>query len=654
MSREEKIEHVPGFLFLKKNTEGTDYAVADVHGNFELLKEAMKKVLGSKDGSPLEKHDRFFMVGDLVDKGPQSLEIMRFILNNRKQKEKPQIYVTRGNHEENCLWTIRYLEHLILLKKAQDEPDFFKKKYNPTEHFKKISEEDPQYYQEQQFPYHEFLQMQHENHMDPRNGGTWLKELFDKEFEEGKIFINAKREIEYDPASEIGQIKAYFESCPYVIEIEKTAVIVHADLHMSDEELQAVKTGKKKLDIRERAYLFEMAAWWREIPGNDEAPSPRNVKRTSPLSLPVICGHDIPLSGRQIHFLRAPNTYNGDAGGYYNNVLLRFNLSRKLIELVNGSPDYKKPPYPNMTDAESPETLVGSKDDLYACANDMLKQMNAKFKLQRCFEFLDWSSPTSLAQLYGAIEKVTIDEENSKDAFVTVLTLLMFMPNFIPSKLLDELNVTYKTLQSLYQAVPATAEELDTVILRVVAESKAASATDKQDCYISTLQTLVSTPDFLSEELREGLALFLLEKADEGRHLLAANHHDKVDSPRHATSAESKAMLSALGLLIGNIDIFRKADVIIGDKDITIEVPHGKEFHFSRYIDSFKTKAAKVAEALKETSHRIVAPNGIVENEPPLPRDRGKVIYNDSEDPVSFGSTSRGRSPAVISKIACS
>lgn len=75
--------------YFKKNNKGKDYIVSDIHGSFNELLKLLDKVSFDK------KKDRLFSVGDTVDRGPQSTDVLKFI------KEKWFINV-KGNHE--AMW----------------------------------------------------------------------------------------------------------------------------------------------------------------------------------------------------------------------------------------------------------------------------------------------------------------------------------------------------------------------------------------------------------------------------------------------------------------------------------------------------------------------------------------------------------------------
>lgn len=74
-------------LYLEENTKGNDYVVGDIHGAFTLLLHAMDLVGFNPDT------DRLLSVGDLIDRGPESARVARFL-------DQPYVYAIRGNHED--------------------------------------------------------------------------------------------------------------------------------------------------------------------------------------------------------------------------------------------------------------------------------------------------------------------------------------------------------------------------------------------------------------------------------------------------------------------------------------------------------------------------------------------------------------------------
>lgn len=70
------------------NTTGRDFAVGDIHGHFTRLQAALDAI----DFDPAV--DRLFSVGDLVDRGPESMDVDTWLLR------KPWFHAVRGNHEQ--------------------------------------------------------------------------------------------------------------------------------------------------------------------------------------------------------------------------------------------------------------------------------------------------------------------------------------------------------------------------------------------------------------------------------------------------------------------------------------------------------------------------------------------------------------------------
>lgn len=76
------------------------FAIGDVHGEFEKLKKLMDMINARIDrfGSEEEKKDVVLIfLGDYVDRGPQSKEVVSHIMNMEHER---RIIVLKGNHEE--------------------------------------------------------------------------------------------------------------------------------------------------------------------------------------------------------------------------------------------------------------------------------------------------------------------------------------------------------------------------------------------------------------------------------------------------------------------------------------------------------------------------------------------------------------------------
>ena len=79
---------------LKKNTTGTDYFVGDIHGCYEQLMEALEKIKFNPDV------DRLISVGDLVDRGPDSVKCLNLL-------KELWFHAVSGNHEDMMIKSFR-------------------------------------------------------------------------------------------------------------------------------------------------------------------------------------------------------------------------------------------------------------------------------------------------------------------------------------------------------------------------------------------------------------------------------------------------------------------------------------------------------------------------------------------------------------------
>ena len=85
---------MPKFMKFDANEKGFDYFIGDIHGELEKLKHALKAIGFD------EKNDRLFSVGDLVDRGPSSMETLLFYRDN------DWFHAVQGNHETMMCLTI--------------------------------------------------------------------------------------------------------------------------------------------------------------------------------------------------------------------------------------------------------------------------------------------------------------------------------------------------------------------------------------------------------------------------------------------------------------------------------------------------------------------------------------------------------------------
>jgi len=74
----------------KKNEKGKDYVVGDVHGCFCLLRQKLY------DMGFESRNDRLFSVGDLVDRGTNSFQVLEWL-------EYKWFHSVRGNHEQMAI-----------------------------------------------------------------------------------------------------------------------------------------------------------------------------------------------------------------------------------------------------------------------------------------------------------------------------------------------------------------------------------------------------------------------------------------------------------------------------------------------------------------------------------------------------------------------
>jgi predicted phosphodiesterase len=249
-------------LVLEENEKGTDIVIGDVHGNASLLQRLIAKKLS-------DPNNRLFIVGDLIDRGEDSLAVVKKIMAINQARKKAglleQIYVVRGNHEDEFL-NIRQGLRNGTIKKGAGE-------------------------------YQRFL----------LNGGGWIESKLVK-------------------PEDLKQIEEFIQALPYVIRVQGDTPfnIVHADMPLSDAELQKKIHDEEDLNEDEKSY-----ATWARV-NNDEVPIQYTGRKA--YSTPTFCGHTTSSSSRdrrESHQRPETNTINLDVEACLTGAFIAVELSRQ-------------------------------------------------------------------------------------------------------------------------------------------------------------------------------------------------------------------------------------------------------------------------------------------------------------------------------------
>ena len=80
----------PRHLKVKRNKVGRDFLLGDLHGEISKFEKALKAVQFDPE------KDRIFSVGDLIDRGPNSMAAVKLL-------DQDWFFAVRGNHEELAL-----------------------------------------------------------------------------------------------------------------------------------------------------------------------------------------------------------------------------------------------------------------------------------------------------------------------------------------------------------------------------------------------------------------------------------------------------------------------------------------------------------------------------------------------------------------------
>jgi len=115
--------------FIPKTSKGSPFAIADIHGCSKTFRNLVENKI------QLNKNDQLFLLGDYINRGPDSKGVLDFILELKEQSF--QVFSLRGNHEQmvldyqskSAIGTPSYLKKNGLFKNKQKEIDTLYQKF---------------------------------------------------------------------------------------------------------------------------------------------------------------------------------------------------------------------------------------------------------------------------------------------------------------------------------------------------------------------------------------------------------------------------------------------------------------------------------------------------------------------------------------------
>lgn len=75
----------------KNSTKGKKYIIPDIHGCYDTLRALIHKI-------DLQKQDHLFLLGDYINRGPKSKEVVDFVIQLMNDGYK--VHPLKGNHEQ--------------------------------------------------------------------------------------------------------------------------------------------------------------------------------------------------------------------------------------------------------------------------------------------------------------------------------------------------------------------------------------------------------------------------------------------------------------------------------------------------------------------------------------------------------------------------
>ena len=118
---------------------GRRLVITDIHGCAKTFKKLVRRV-------ELTRNDHLFLLGDFINRGPRSKQVIDFVL--KLEKEGYSVYCLMGNHEETILHIVDTKpDELKMLLETRNAMNLLNKRGNVRSRFFRFMRSLPYYYE---------------------------------------------------------------------------------------------------------------------------------------------------------------------------------------------------------------------------------------------------------------------------------------------------------------------------------------------------------------------------------------------------------------------------------------------------------------------------------------------------------------------------
>ena len=123
------------------------YVIGDVHGCCEELNNLLGII------KPDLKQDRLVMLGDYIDRGPDSCSVLHRIVTLQQEFGKEHVVLLRGNHEQMAVDFYRRWDSSFLWNGGEETLESFTRNNDDLERYIDFFEELPLFFEDEHFIY---------------------------------------------------------------------------------------------------------------------------------------------------------------------------------------------------------------------------------------------------------------------------------------------------------------------------------------------------------------------------------------------------------------------------------------------------------------------------------------------------------------------